>query len=92
MDRCRCHHGKSAHNDETGRCQSGDDDGDGYFDQCWCEAYDELPPTPPGIVVDVGAGVHTRVVIDGRVFILPTPVVMSCAGQIFIPLEVIPND
>lgn len=34
---CGCHHHLNAHDD--GRCQSGDDDGDGYFDQCYCESF-----------------------------------------------------
>lgn len=35
---CRCSHVAESH-DENGRCQSGDDDGDGHFDQCYCEEY-----------------------------------------------------
>ena len=35
---CQCSHHIDSH-DENGRCQSGDDDGDGYFDQCYCEEF-----------------------------------------------------
>lgn len=35
---CRCSHYRDQH-DETGRCESGDDDGVGYFDPCWCREF-----------------------------------------------------
>lgn len=34
---CDCGHDIAAHS--TGACDSGDDDGDGYFDECWCRRF-----------------------------------------------------
>lgn len=84
---CRCHHGQESH-DEHGRCQSGDDDGDGYFDQCYCEKYKEQPPMPPSICINVDAGVYTEVTLpDGTIYPLGTTIVMGSAGSILIPRE-----
>lgn len=61
-DLCQCGHDRDVH-DETGRCQSGDDDGDGYFDQCYCTEFQDrsLPSSSTNgqVIVPVNHGYLT---------------------------------
>lgn len=87
MTVCECGHQRDTH-DAAGRCQGGDDDGDGYFDRCYCNEYEERRPMPPGVSIQVGPGVHHDVEMpDGTRLRLPHPITMSGMGVIFIPYD-----